>query len=173
VTAREPRARHWLPWLLTLLLAAVALGSSWCPVTSVTAPDAHGAERVVRTLARAWADGDLEGLGALLDAKAEHRDLASGEIVRGREECLQFFRVTYGTDSPSDPRRVDVSSFRLLAPRVAIASLALRDADGRPTRSGWPPFSVSLLVHDARGWRVAATRAGANDGALDRESAGP
>lgn len=112
-----------------------------------------GAREAAQRWAEHLAGGEVALLVALYSTDGSHRDLATGELARGREALRRYFEARLGSSNPS-PR---------LSGLVALAgdSVLVRLAHDVPGAS-WPPYTAVLLVREEGGWRVAATRAGGN-----------
>jgi uncharacterized protein (TIGR02246 family) len=126
------------------------------------AADLDGPRAVVERFARLLEARDASGLAALYHPDGGHRDLASGERIRGVDSLRNLYATRLSTNG-TGPVRID--SFRLLTADVAIAQLTM---SGTPSQapSGaarrWPPFTAVVLSREDGRWGVAATRAGGN-----------
>jgi hypothetical protein len=122
----------------------------------------------VFALAEALKSGHIQRLEPLLHENAEHRDLASGAMYRGKRESLAFFARAYLADPDGHAATAEVVSARQLTAEVAIVNLALHPLQIPRRAESWPPFTVALLVYEDDEWAVAATRAGGNYDTLAR-----
>jgi hypothetical protein len=135
--------------------------------TPIEPPATPPAEEV-RSFARGLGEGDARLLESLLNDDVEHRDLASGVMVRGRRAWLDFFRKTRPDTGLGPAPGAKVHSSRLVTADVAMASLTLQHPTAAKYGDIWPPHTAILLVFDDGRWSVVATRAGGNYDTLDR-----
>ena len=158
--AHSNRARVLVAWSLALLLGGVAVTTALGSETTYSPP--AGPSEEIRSFASALATGDAQLLDSLLHEDAEHRDLASGAAVRGRQAWEAFFRQAYPTPTPTSGSHAEVVSSRLLTHNVAIANITLRHLAAQRQGYSWPPHTAVLLAFDRGHWWVVATRAGGN-----------
>lgn len=144
-------------------IAIAALAATAAPATA----DDDAARRAVERFVRLLEAGDADGLAALYHPDAAHRDLASGEFVCGAQALRALFSESLSAGGVG-VARVEIASFRLLTPDVALAQLTRsREPRGTPAaRPGatrdWPPYTAVLVSLERGRWAVAATRAGGN-----------
>lgn len=165
---RPPAARRAL---LGAALAALVAGA---PGGAPAQPE--GARALVERFAARLAAGDARALAAFYHEDGGHRDLSSGERVRGRDELRELYAVRLGA-AGRGAERARIESFRQLGEDAAIAQLSLLGTTHASESEGpgpWPPYTVVVLSREDGRWRVAATRAGGNPetGAHSRKAGG-
>lgn len=148
-----------VPWSLVALLGvALVWQLARAPGESAgAAPPGASVEAFGAALTRM----DVDALVALYQPDAEHRDMANGRRVRGRE-AVKAFLEEYAGASGARALGAEVVSLRQLTPVVAIANVTLHYAGGDPESPAWPPYTAAVLTWRNGAWGIAASRAGGN-----------
>jgi hypothetical protein len=149
--------RHAVPGI-----ALIALATAGGPAAEQAGPRAL-VERFARLLERR----DAVGVAALYHRGALHRDLATGELVRGSDALVKLYANRL---AESDTLALQIDSFRLLTRDVAVAQLSAagaRRAAGRGASRPWPAYTALVLSREDGRWGLAATRAGGNPATSD------
>lgn len=142
------------------IAASVILGAFPCLAAAQTAGDSAAVRSRVEAYRSAWNTHDASAVAAFF---AEDADMVMGNrpAARGRQAIRDWWRDYFSRQEPERRLTLDVSSLRLIAPDVAVLTVATttggHDAGGRGLLAR--RFRGTWLLRRQRGkWLISAMR---------------